>query len=191
MVSSHDIIADDRTISIKEFSLGLLRCGGADDIMNHSKISIYYLPKDNEKKDYRSDGKLKGGYIIEAEFKSVAMSKIEYITKEYFDKIYREFENINFEALAKENARGCDGWQLEIEMGLLGYTRNLSLLSPDEDSNDPKLLRLLQIVNNIKKKIKFYQWRMYNYKKWEKLEKIIDNYSRIFRFHIEWKDYGL
>jgi hypothetical protein len=182
-----DIAADYRTISIHEFSWGLLS-RNADWIMNHSKILIYYLPGDNDNLDYRSDEKLKEGYIIEAKIKAIARPKIEYITKTYFDEIYREFENINFEVLAKENTRGCDGWQLEIEMGLRGYTRGLSLWSPSEDSNKPELLKILQIIDTIKNKIEFDRWCKYNYDELEKWEKIIRDYRRIFRFNIDWND---
>jgi len=156
---------DHRAITIHSYSWWQHNAGD-------TKISIYYLPKNS----YREEG-----YIIEARIRIAKDSKIEYITKKYFDKIYKKFENINLEALKKESGQGFDGWQLEVKMGMLkctnecilnkplkftGKTKNISLWSPEIDKKRPEISKLLKLIKSIEAKIEFDKWYDYNYKEW-------------------------
>jgi hypothetical protein len=159
-------------------------------------ISLYYVSKDfiESEKDFYSveyvkeKGYIKEGYIIEAKIKAVKKSIVKYITENYFKKIYKEFEKINFEELARENSAGCDGWGLEIEVGtykgLTEYVKRLVLWSPLVSENDKQsdLYKLLNIIDNIKMKIKFNEWYNKNYKEWEKWEEKLENYYNTFEY---------
>ena len=184
---------DSRAITIHRF----LRGKTTEDkfLINDIKISIYYLPKN-------SYSHKEEGYVIEAQIKIVRRSKIEYITKENFDKIYKEFENINLKALKKESYHGRDGGQLEVKIGMVEYdssgllfeplrytgkTKNISLWSPMEDKKRPEMSKLLKLIKSIKAKIEFDKWHKYNYDEWEKCYDTISHWENIFRVGIECK----
>jgi len=188
---------DHRAITIHRYLWG----PGDDEelLINDTKISIYYLPKNSYKSIYDSNDFItEDGYIIEAQVKIARHSKIEFITKEYFDEIYKEFENINLKALEKEASWGSGGSQLEIKMGMLKYnnagslfdplvyigkTRNISLWSPYEDNKKPEILKLLHLIKSIETKIEFDKWWEYNY---EELKKCYNSHwLRMFRIDIK------
>jgi len=176
----------------------------ANEFEFNTKISIYYLPKNS----YREEG-----YIIEAKMRIVRDSKIEYITKEYFDKIYKEFENINLKALKKEKFESCDGWSLRVDMGMIkctnydslkftrktrhidplkftGKIRHIYLLNPYEDRKKPEMSKLLKLIDAIYDKIKFHKWCDYNYKEWEKYSDVFYELRdmRVFRIGFDLED---
>ena len=195
-----NIVPDSRAITIHCFSWGFL----PPDMfpIYDTKISIYCLPKNSRKEYYESDGSAngssikEGGYIIEAQIKIVRNSKIKFITKEYFDEIYKEFKSLNFKALEKENPRDCDGWQLEVKMGMVKYnkydplkytgkTRNTSLWSPLEDRKKPETLKLLKLTKAIEAKIEYDKWYKYNFEEWLKCYDTISRCMIMFRVGIE------
>jgi len=177
---------DRRAITIHSYSLWKHR-------EFDTKISIYYLPKNSYKEE---------GYIIKAKIQIVRDSKIGYITKKYFDKIYKKFENINLKALKKESYQGCDGWQLEVKMGMLKCTnevlyeplkftekiKNISLWSPMEDKKRPEMSKLLKLIKSIEAKIEFDKWYDYNYKEWEKYSDTFYDLRDIFRINFDIDD---
>jgi len=197
------VLNDRRAITIHSYSWGLETPDGF--LINDKKISIYYLPK-NSYKYYDSDSSVnynsikEGGYIIEAQIKIVRNSKIKFITKEYFDKIYNGFENINFKALKKEEHTGEDGSQLEVKMGMaeynsrgllfeplkyIGKTKNISLWSPDKDRKRPEMSKLVKLIKTIKAKIEFDKWYYDNYNEWIKCIEEMDNWRYKFRIGTE------
>jgi len=166
----------------------------SDKFEFNTKISIYYLPKNSYKEE---------GYIIEAKIKIVRDSKIEYITKEYFDKIYKEFENINLKALKEEEDSCDDGSSLIVEIGMLkctnkgilceplkftGKTRNIFLLNPYEDIKKPEMSKLLKLIEAIGDKIEFYKWLEHNIEEWEKYSDTFYNLRDIFRIGFDIDD---
>ena len=182
---------DRRAITIHSYSWG--PATDKEFLISDTKISIYYLPKN-------SYSHKEEGYVIEAQIKIVRNSKIEYITKEDFDKIYKKFENINLKALKKESYRGCDGGQLEVKMGMVEYdngglfepflrytgkTRNISLWTPMEDRERPEMSKLLKLIRYIENKIEFDKWYEYNCGEWEKCYNEIWKLSSRFRIGIE------
>jgi len=188
---------DHRAITIHRFLWG--PADDEDSPMNDTKISIYYLPKNSYKSIYDSnDFIIEEGYIIEARVKIVRHSKIEFITKENFDEIYKEFENINIKALEQEASWGHNGSQLEVKMGTLKYnnagslfepltytgkTKNISLWSPHEDTKKPEMLKLLKLIKSIEAKIEFDKWWEYNY---EELKKCYNSHwYRMFKIDIK------
>jgi hypothetical protein len=155
-------ITEHRKIMINNRSMGL-------ETWRHSQvadttISMYYLSKQNSDIDSYNEKGVKEGYIIESKIEAVRKQKITYITKRFFDKIYKDFEGIDFKKLAIEGHVGCDGFSLEIEMGIYNglneYVKKLQLWSPHIDDNDDKneLYKLLNIINEMEKKIKFNEW---------------------------------
>jgi hypothetical protein len=191
-MENENIVPNDRrAITIHSFLWGLAT--EERFLITDTKISIYYLPKN-------SYSHKEEGYVIEAQIKIVRDSKIEYITKEYFDKIYKEFENINLKALKKESYSGCDGGQLEVKWGMIEYdsggllfeplrytkkTKDISLWSPMEDKKRPEMSKLLKLIKSIETKIKFDKWYEYNYDEWEKSYNEIRKLSNRFRIGIE------
>jgi len=190
---------DHRAITIHKSLRG--RATDKQFLINDIKISIYYLPKNSYKLIYDTGISIKeGGYIIEAQAKILVRSKIKLITKKDFNKIYKEFENINLKALEKERYEGRDGSRLEVKMGMLEYnndgllhiplrytkeTMNISLRSPYEDKKRPEMSKLFKLIKNIKAKVEFDKWHKCNYEEWEKCYNTISHLENIFRVGIK------
>ncbi|MCL2008739.1 MAG: hypothetical protein FWG77_11720 [Treponema sp.] len=174
---------ENRKIIIRDFSYG-------PDFykklqMSDTVISIYYYLPD-------IDENVKEGYVIEAKIKAVKIPKIKYISKDYFDNIYNEFNKIDFELLALKALDGCDGGGLEIEMGiykgLINSTKKLLLWCPsiDKENKKSELNKLLILIENIKKEINFNEWYKKIYKEWERWENKIEQYREIFEYDNNW-----
>jgi len=205
-LTNENIIPNDRrAITIHSYSHGGLE-PNEELLITDTKISIYYLPKNSYKEYYDFDSPIddnsfkEGGYVIEAQIKIVRTSKIKFITKKDFDKIYKGFESINLEALEKESYRGCDGGQLEVKMGMAEYdsesilfehflrytgkTRDISLWCPMEDRKRPEMSKLLKLIKSIEAKIEFDKWYEHNRNEWEKCYDEIWELSNKFRIGI-------
>jgi hypothetical protein len=166
---------DNRKIIIHEFMW-------RDDIfpkeaqMKDVKIVLYYINEHYYYWNFIPEENRKEGYVILVKIKAVRKPKIVYITKDYFEEIYKEFERMNFEFLACQDYTNGDYEKdgLEIQMGISdGYNKYVKKLTLDvpfyEYQNDeqPELSKLIKIIMNIKDKITGYdQWYSVQWKEW-------------------------
>jgi hypothetical protein len=181
---------DNRKIIIHEFIW-------RDDVfpkqaqISDVKIVLYYINEHCSYWGYIPEENRKEGYIIAAKIKAVRDPKIVYITKDYFEKTYKEFESINFEFLAcQDNIDYGDKDGLEIQIGISNgyndYIRKVTLALPFYDyKNDEKteLSKLNKIIENIKDKMTdYHQWYSAQYKEWDEWNNKNYNYDGHFYY---------
>ena len=147
---------DTRKIIIHQFTCEPI---GFNEPMDDTTISLYYVTE----YDF-AWGKTEEGYVIEAKVKAVKEPKIKYITKDFFERIYNEFYNINFELLVekiKANFDPSEADGFEIEMGIFygyqTYTKKISFLH-FYDEDELELIKIMKTINDIKYEINYDQW---------------------------------
>jgi hypothetical protein len=155
-------------------------------------ISIYYLSENMHEWSSIPDENRKEGYIVKVDLKELINLKIENISEEFFDKVYEELDNIDFESFANEGFIGGfyddDGQGLEIEIGIVGdinvYSKKLKLLVPfnkSKDDNGSELSKLLRTINDLKNQINFDTWYDKISDKWGEWKRHLNDFYYIFK----------